>query len=76
MSRSPTATTPPIIADDDLAKLRAENERLRALSRRLRGRLVSVCQGNDLMTDEDAEAIADADELLAARIFGDGPRRI
>lgn len=42
----------------------AEAERLRVALGRVRGRLIKTCQDNDLMTDEDAEAIAEADEAF------------
>jgi hypothetical protein len=42
----------------------AKIETLRSALLRLRGRLIAVCQDNDLMTDEDAEAIAQADRAL------------
>jgi hypothetical protein len=42
----------------------SEIDNLRAALNRIRGRLISTCQDNDLMTDEDAEAIAQADAAL------------
>jgi hypothetical protein len=41
-----------------------ENDRLKVIIRRLRGRLLQVCQDNDLMTDDDAEVLAEAEELV------------